>query len=222
MATNTKAYQAVKLKNYIYSIQDFKLIQPGIYPYRHHIGAILTDIILQAGLNYNAIVLPRVQSIIHRFPEAVTLHDFVGLIDTYGLEDILQFRNFEKLKRMMDLINFLQRNRIDTVTDLMSFVSQNNNLDLLKGIKGIGDKTSDYLMILLGFDVIAVDRHIKSFLHEAAIECKDYLDIKLIVSYTADMMEVPRRCLDFSIWNYKNKKSSLNKIAYTPNLFEEY
>lgn len=199
------AAQVIKLKRHIASIVDFAFITPDICPYRFHIGAILADAILQAGLNYTNTVFPRILTILRRFPDAVTLHDFAKIIDTYGTEDILQLRNIEKSERLRSLIKLLQINRIDTVDDLADFVSHPENIKKIKNIKGIGYKTCDYLLILLGFDVVAVDRHIKAFLKDASIDEEDYIDIQLIVSYAADMMGISRRCLDYSIWHYKSR-----------------
>lgn len=201
-----KTSKALKLKRYIYSITDFEYIEPDICPYNNHVGALLTDIILQAGINYNRIVFPRVVSLLQRFPNAVTLRDFVTLIDSYGLENLLNWRDTEKINRMSDLINFLLSHEINTVQDLIAFVSYKDHLNMLKTIRGIGNKTCDYLLKLLGFDIVAVDRHIKSFIEDAAIDYKDYFDIQLIVSYTADFLKISRRCLDYSIWHYQSRK----------------
>ncbi|MDE5759075.1 MAG: hypothetical protein K2H85_10760 [Allobaculum sp.] len=199
---------AIKLKTYISSIPDFEYVEPRRCPYYAHIGALLTDIILQAGLNYNSIVFPRVQSLLKRFPDVISLEKFITIIETCGLEDVLNWKNKEKLDRMDSMIQFLLSKKIDTVNDLIVFISQDDNIKQFKTIKGIGNKTCDYLLRLLGFDVVAVDRHIRSFVKEASIESDDYHDIQLLVSYTADMMKISRRCLDYSIWHYKNRTHS--------------
>lgn len=66
-------------------------------------------------------------------------------------------------------------------------------MNMLKDIHDIGNKTYDYLKRLLGFDTAAVERHIRSFMEFSDIFCDDYFDIKEIVEYAADFMEMTRR-----------------------------
>ena len=197
-----KTRQALKLKRYIHSLENFKLIEPKNCPYGNHIGAVLTDTILQSGLNYNTVVRPRVESIICNYPTSDTLSDFNHILKSTGYDVVLKWKHQEKITRLNSLITTLIKNNINTIKELILFLEINENVNLIKRIKGIGNKTCDYLMKLLGFDIIPVDRHIKSFLENADIRYVDYNDIKLIVSYTADFMSVSRRCLDYSIWCY--------------------
>lgn len=46
---------------------------------------------------------------------------------------------------------------------------------------------------------VAVDRHIYKFISDAGIIYKDYKEVKQIVEYAADMMQISRRTLDYSI-----------------------
>ena len=202
MMCEIKTKQALKLKRFILSLHDFKLIEPDVYPYGNHIGAILADTILQAGLNYNLVVRPRVESIICNYPSSNTLSNFNKLLSVEGFEVVLNWKHQEKITRLHALIALLIENKIDTVNELILFLQIYENVNQIKRIKGIGNKTCDYMMKLLGFDIIPVDRHIKSFIENAQIDSKDYNDIRLIVSYTADFMSISRRCLDYSIWLY--------------------
>lgn len=70
----------------------------------------------------------------------------------------------------------------------------------------IGDKTYDYLLKLLGVESVAVDRHVYKFVSDAGIIYKDYKEAKQIVEYAADMMQISRRTLDYSIWLYMSNK----------------
>lgn len=53
---------------------------------------------------------------------------------------------------------------------------------------------------------VAVDRHIYKFISDAGIIYKDYKEVKQIVEYAADMMQISRRTLDYSIWLYMSNK----------------
>ena len=78
------AANALRLKEYIDAIDDFHLIVPEPCLYEDHIGALFTDTILQAGVNYKRVVWPRVKYVLETFPYADTVHSFskTGQIDT--------------------------------------------------------------------------------------------------------------------------------------------
>lgn len=197
---------ALRLKEYIDTIEDFHFIEPELCPYRNHIGALLTDTILQAGVNYRSVVWPRVESVLVRFPEAVTITKFANVLERYGTRNVLNWNNREKLKRMDDLVSFCYLHSVETADDLKLFLKDEDNVLQLKGINGIGNKTCDYVKRLLGFDTVAVDRHIRNFLEEADIFFSDYFEIKEVVEFAADLMECTRRELDYSIWRYMSDK----------------
>lgn len=197
---------ALRLKEYIDTIDNFQFINPEICPYRDHIGALFTDAILQAGVNYRSVVRPRVESVLIRFPKANTVSAFSNVLDNYGISKVLNWNNAEKIRRMHDLVSFCKFHSIETALELTAFLNDKNGEEKLKEINGIGDKTCDYMKRLLGFDTVAVDRHIREFLLDADILYDDYFDIKEVVEYAADFMEMSRRELDYSIWSYMSRK----------------
>ena len=198
--------KALKLKEFIECIEDFNLLSPKPCPYMDHIGAIFTDSILQAGLNYRTVVWPRVNFVLHMYPYADTVSSFSDVLGNYGASNVLHLNNTEKINRIDDLISLCLDNGIDTARQLTDFLKNDDNLVALKSIHGIGDKTCDYMKRLLGFDIVAVDRHVRAFIENADIYCHDYYDIKKVVEYTADFIGCARRELDFSIWNYMSEK----------------
>lgn len=197
---------ALRLKEYISQIDDFKFIEPEYCPYINHVGALFTDTILQAGVNYRSVVWPRVAHVLDTFPYATTVSIFAEILENYGTANVLHWSNAEKIQRMNELVLFCIDHQIETSRQLTEFLRDEQNVDMLKDIHGIGNKTCDYLKRLLGFDTVAVDRHIRSFIESADIFCNDYYDIKEIVEYAADFMEKTRRELDYSIWSYMSRK----------------
>ena len=197
---------ALKLKEYISQIDDFKFIEPEYCPYINHVGALFTDTILQAGVNYRSVVWPRVAHVLDTFPYATTVSIFAEILEDYGTANVLHWSNAEKTQRMNELVLFCLDHQIETSRQLTEFMRYEHNVNMLKDIHGIGNKTCDYLKRLLGFDTVAVDRHIRSFIESAEILCNDYYDIKEIVEYAADFMEKTRRELDYSIWSYMSRK----------------
>lgn len=197
---------ALRLKEYISQIDDFKFIEPEYCPYINHVGALFTDTILQAGVNYRSVVWPRVAHVLDTFPYATTVSIFAEILENYGTANVLHWSNAEKIQRMNELVLFCLGHQIETSRQLTEFLRYEQNVNMLKDIHGIGNKTCDYLKRLLGFDTVAVDRHIRSFMESADIYCDGYFDIKEIVEYAADFMEKTRRELDYSIWSYMSRK----------------
>lgn len=193
---------ALRLKEYIEGMDDFRFIEPDLCAYSDHIGALLTDAILQAGLNYRNVVWPRVSYVLTEYPEADTISSFSMILKRIGTSQVLRWNNADKIQRMEDLVNFCIKNHIDTTVQLAEFLTDDSNVESMKTIRGIGDKTCDYLKRLLGFDVVAVDRNIRSFIEKADIQCQDYSDVQQTVEYAADFLACSRRALDYSIWSY--------------------
>lgn len=205
---------ALYLKEYIQTIDNFRIIEPELCPYRDHIGALFADAILQAGLNYRSVVMPRVAHILEFFPNAKTVKTFSKVLEYYGVNKVLNWNNDIKAQRMQDLVTFCLTHSIDTTTELAQFLKEKKGEDALKKINGIGNKTCDYLKRLLGFDNVAVDRHIRAFLVGADIIYDNYYDIKEVVEYAADFMGMNRRTLDYSIWSYMSNQIKIQQLVF--------
>lgn len=202
----TMTANALRLKEYIDTIDNFRFIEPERCPYKDHIGALFTDVILQAGVNYRSVVRPRVARVLELYPEAKTVSAFSRVLDCYGIKNVLNWNNAAKTCRMRDLVSFCLQNSIETANDLTLFMNDVDGIEEIKAINGIGNKTCDYMKRLLGFDTVAVDRHIRAFLEDADIVFDDYYEIKEIVEFAADFMDLARRTLDYSIWTYMSNK----------------
>ena len=211
----TMTANALRLKEYIDTIDNFHFIEPEVCPYRDHVGALFTDAILQAGVNYRSVVRPRVERVLVRFPEAETVSSFSRVLNHYGVRNVLNWNNAAKIRRMEDLVSFCMFHSIETTNDLTHFLNSKTGEEQLKEINGIGNKTCDYMKRLLGFDTVAVDRHIREFLIDADIVYDDYLEIKEVVEFAADFMDVARRKLDYSIWSYmSHKRNNIGELLF--------
>lgn len=201
------ATEARKLADYIVSLGDsFPTYNCTNQFYQNHIGALYTDIVLQAGLNYNTVVKPRVNNIITKYADFNTVHSFNDLVLNEGLETIINWRHPMKLARIQALIDFSFKNNIDSWNDLKVYLTLEKHQQNLLKLNGVGSKTLDYLMKILGFDLVAVDRHIFLFVEMAEIEAKGYASNKKIVECAADFLNVPRKYIDYNIWRYMSEK----------------
>lgn len=178
----------------------------------HHIGAILADAALQAGLNYRTVVKTRVDRIVREFPEARTLSGTFRAIATVGVADFLWWRHQTKMSRFISLADLLQDEGIDDFHHLRKWLHDPACREKLLLIRGVGPKTADYLCSLVGLDCIAVDRHIQAFARDAGITATDYDHLKIVISFAADLLGVPRRHFDASIWTYVSNKSLSTEI----------
>lgn len=207
------ALEASKLANFIDQLDDsFKTLAKQPTDSYYHIGALYTNTILQAGVNYKAVVEPRVHRLLRKYPHADTVSSFKMVLATDGYENVIRWSHKEKIERMQILISFSESRNIDTCLDLRNYLEHPFNHRELLNLKGFGPKTLDYLLKLLDFDTVAVDRHIYSFVELAGIETRqDYYLTKRIVEYAADMMAISRSEIDFSIWTYMSTKAYSEK-----------
>jgi hypothetical protein len=201
------------LKQYILSLDDFVLTTKPYEGYKH-MGAILTDAILQAGLNYKTVVAPRVQRVIKQYPEALTTSKFLSIIREDGADHVLNWRHPEKPRRLYEITAFLDQLSIDTDKDLHNWLLNKSNSESLLQINGIGPKTRDYLKNLVNISSVAVDRHIRNFVQSAGILNKEYAELQLIVETTANLLKISSSSLDHAIWLYMSSKYSTDKPQF--------
>jgi len=167
-----------------------------------HVGAILADATLQAGLNYRTVVKGRIDRIVRDFPEAATLSGMFDTIALVGIYNFLQWRHHTKVSRFIYLAELLRNERVDDCHQLRIWLQKPVAREKLRSINGVGPKTVDYLCGLAGLDFIAVDRHIRAFASDAGVIAVDYDFLQTVVSYAADLLGVSRRHFDASIWMY--------------------
>ena len=86
--------RAVKLADFIRTLPDLNLQPPERRPYAH-MGATLTDAVLQSGLNYRTVVYPRVRSVMERFPSATSTASFWTVLETHTPATVLNWSHPE-------------------------------------------------------------------------------------------------------------------------------
>lgn len=173
-----------------------------------HMGALLTDTVLQAGLNYKTVVLPRVQSVLARYPYHYRTSDVMEIVRGGGSSGFLTWNHGEKIARFEGLISFLHSRSIETVSDLKKHLGDDRFVDSVLVLKGIGNKTVDYMGCLAGCDTVAVDRHIRTFAKRAGVPEVDYHFLKSVFCCAADLLGVSRRAFDAWVWDRESTASA--------------
>jgi hypothetical protein len=178
----------------------------------YHVGAILADAALQAGLNYRTVVKVRIDRIVQDFPEAATLSGMFAAIASIGVAEFLRWHHHTKVSRFVCLAELLRNESIDDFYQLRTWLQNPACREKLRAIHGVGPKTVDYLCGLVGLDFIAVDRHIRAFASDAGVTAEDYDFLQIVISYAADLLGVSRRHFDASIWTYvSNQKAGVDR-----------
>ena len=198
---------ALDLLSHARSIADHALAvgykpQPPRKVPTSHIGAALADAVLQAGVNYRTVVKPRIDRILTFYPECMTLAGTGRIVEQAAVHEFLLWKHHEKVERFVRLHDVLHAHDVEDAADLRAgLMTKSFRLHLLQ-VKGIGNKTVDYLSCLVGIDTIAVDRHVRGFAAQAGIRLHDYDRLHAAFCYAADLLDSSRREFDAWIWKY--------------------
>ena len=197
--------------NNIQKLLDFILMNENKFdpvtqrtPY-YHMGATITDSILQAGLNYRHVVYPRIAKLLTKYKEFRTTCDFIILFQTIPLKELINWSNDQKINRITQLSWFLYENQIENEDQLSRWLNDSVHVSKLLDIKGIGPKTIDYLKMLSGKQAIPIDRHLFKFLKLAGIIVRTYEEANSIYCKTAEKLKISQYELDKKIWNFMSQ-----------------
>jgi len=193
------------LIQYIKSLTDFSFVDymDGNYC---HMGATISDAILQAGTKYDTVVRPRIRKIREIYPEAKTTSAFMELLIKIGPKTILPWSDEEKPNRVVGLTKFFLREGLETEPDVSAWMENEENVKRILQVRGVGPKTADYIKILVGCQTAAVDRHSYTFLNRAGVQVSGYEEALNILNLTADSLKIDRALFDHSIWQYMSRQ----------------
>lgn len=174
--------------------------------YPAHLGAVMADSILQAGVNYRTVVQPRISAILQNYPKANNIHGVSEVVQNENLSEFLNWRHFEKIDRFRNLANMFEKKSIITTGDLKNAIDCSDFRGDLLALHGIGKKTIDYMANLVGLESIAVDRHVKSFAVRCGLHVTDYDVLKRTFCFAADLLDSNRSHFDAWVWNAEANK----------------
>ncbi|NLD43004.1 MAG: hypothetical protein GX657_05860, partial [Chloroflexi bacterium] len=99
------------LAAYVRGLADFEVLH--MEPSYDHMGATLTDALLQSGLRYETVVLPRVREILAH-PEAATTSGFLCLLESSGAKTLLRWKSDAKPQCVLAVTCMLCEQGIET------------------------------------------------------------------------------------------------------------
>ena len=208
--------KAHALLAYIAKTPAFQTNKEPDYGNYRHMGATISAAILQAGLNWETTVQPRIGRLRTQFPQAETTSGFLRLLTQRGHVDVLtagrttRNRN-ESLGSHISYFPRKWRRR----RNLKNWLLQAGNDVRLLALHGVGEKTVDFLKILVRIPTNAVDRHLNGFLAAAGVEASGYRETHDIIDRAADLGGIDRIVFDFSIWRYMAEKRKVQNRRQT-------
>jgi len=199
-----------KLMSYIKDLEDFRFYNQKEFKkeffYCNHMGAIITDGVLQAGIKCETVVRPRLKELV-KYKKAENTSGFYNLYNQKKLENLINFKGKRKIKTIKDIVELFIKEKIEMPADLKEWFLKDKNTEKLILIYGVGDKTVDYFKILSGISNNAIDRHIINFLLKANIKVENYKEAHNIINKTADYLKINESLLDYSIWKYMSSNA---------------
>ena len=173
---------------------DFPGVGAG-QPRYDHMGALLADAALQAAIDFNSVVKPRVARLVAAWPETDTVKAFLARVRAEGLNQVLDWADAEKPARACRLADLFVSEGIDSVADLRTWCLLPGSRTKLLMIKGVGEKTADYVAMLAGAPAVAVDRHIRAFVGIGTDE-----EIRGLLAAVATKLDIDLGVLDRVAW----------------------
>lgn len=172
----------------------------------NHLGAVLADSVLQAGLNYRSVVLPRIEKIFADYPTVNTCEALVEIVESGATHEFLNWKHFEKIARFERLVRVIHLDGITDTSCLRNRLVDEDFCLMLTEINGIGPKTVDYMACLVGIESVAVDRHIRSFAKQVGVQETDYHFLKRVFCFAADFLNISRRGFDAWVWQLESSR----------------
>lgn len=184
-----------------------------------HLGGIVCDAALQANRNYTSTVEPRIAWFVSEHPECATVSGFLGTLPeadpAVTLAPMLDWNGRVRPQRAVDLALQLQAMEVEHATDLLALASKGRGTTLaqLKQVRGVGPKTSNYVLGLVGDPAaVAVDVRLRDVVRSAGVEVANDAEISELITLAARMLNVTPWTLDGAIW----KASKNDRAAARP------
>lgn len=132
----------------------------------------------------------------------VRLSDLKRLLLTISVQEFLNWQGTRKPGVFLELVNLLSCEGLDSEEDLRNWLFLEENKEKFFAIRFIGEKTADYLKILVGLPNVAIDRHLLNFIELANLGKLTYGLAHQLLHQATQLMNINPSHLDHSIWLY--------------------
>ena len=138
-----------------------------------HVGAVLADAVLQAGMNYRAFVEPRVTRVERNYPTAASVSGLLELLRTHDASTVLNCAHRRKCRTFGELAQLLAVEGVESAEDLRGWLQGAGARAKLMAVHGVAVKTAAYLRLLVGLESIAIDVHLRGAAEEVGVHGAD-------------------------------------------------
>jgi hypothetical protein len=163
-------------------------------------GALLADVALQASLNYEWVVLPRVRRIANVFGTHPCTSEMLDVVAEHGANHVLSWRHPDKPSRYVELLHTCRALGVETVDELRDALLDDCTLSHFRRIRGVGPKSLDYLLLLAGIPTVPMDRHMSWFLSVAGVHGRSYEQRRAILVQACVRIGADVATTDHALW----------------------
>ena len=164
-----------------------------------HVGAVLAEAALQAGLNYEAVVVPRVKRFVKAYPSAACVSGLAAVLASGDVTAVLGIKNARKCRTFSDLAHLLVTERVDTADQFRAWLERPDSRAKLLGVPGVGVKTAAYVRLLVGLPAIAIDVHLRRAASQVGVVGTDE-ELERLFTLAAAEAGISLAELDGSLW----------------------
>jgi len=198
--------RARRFADYLRSLPGFELT--AFDAVDHHMGALIIDAILQAGVRYDTVVIPRVTRVRKEHPEAKTTSAFAALLGVSDPHELLDWGGTTAITRLLALTDLLLEEGVEDEAELLAFLDSPGGKARVTAISGIKDKTFAYLRFLAGAeDAVAVDRHLRRHLERCGVQFRGFDDAVEVYREAASLLGVSPATLEWSVFSLSTSRA---------------
>ncbi|WP_339151990.1 hypothetical protein WID27_08595 [Streptomyces sp. F41] len=159
--------------------------QPGGWT---HMGAVICDVSFQPRCKYEETLRPRLLHLQSSWPDARTVRGFQRRLVTEDLAVAMKFSHVQKVATAHAITDLLAAHEVDTRDDLYMWFDHQANRAALRTVKGVGEKSIDYIGNLVGRSHVAVDLHLRAFAVDAGVPDLPYDQLRAAYEEAAALL----------------------------------
>ncbi|MFF9217423.1 HhH-GDP family DNA glycosylase [Streptomyces viridosporus] len=170
-----------------------------------HMGAVICDASFHARRKYKSTIRPRLVQLQSAWPDAATVRGFQAHLATESLAVAMNFKSPSRVATAHGITDLLAARGVDTRDDLHAWLEHRDNRIALRAVKGVGEKTVDYIGNLVGRSQVAVDVHLRAFAADAGVVGLHYEELQAVYEEAAAVLGHEAGGLEHAVWRFKSK-----------------